>query len=92
MRPRREGRRGLTKKDNKKYFIVNVVIPAILLTLLSEITYVIPPTQCEARVALNLTLILSFTALQFVVSDALPKSSKPTNITRLFLICYFIVA
>jgi len=37
-------------------------------------------------------LILSFTALQFVVSDALPKSSKPTNITRLFLIYYFVVA
>ena len=86
------GAEGTDQKNNKKYFIVNVVIPAILLTLLSEITYVIPPTQCEARVALNLTLILSFTALQFVVSDTLPKSSKPTNITRLFLICYFVVA
>ena len=46
-----------------------MIVPIILLVCLSLITYVIPGENIDARIALNLTLFLSLTALQFIIND-----------------------
>ena len=48
----------------KKYYLINIIVPVLLLVMLSLITYIIPPSSLDARVALNITLFLSLTALQ----------------------------
>ncbi len=50
--------------------------------------YLIPAESLDARIALNLTLFLALTALQFVVNEFLPASSTPTSIGKLVLTCY----
>ena len=46
-----------------------MIVPILLLVALSLITYIIPAESLDARIALNVTLFLSLTALQFVIND-----------------------
>ena len=39
-----------------------------------------------------MTLFLSLTALQFIINDQLPRSSYPSAVTKLILVCYVCVA
>ncbi|QDZ21470.1 ligand-gated ion channel [Chloropicon primus] len=75
-----------------RYYVLNICVPVLLLVALSLITFIIPAESLDARIALNITLFLSLTALQFVVNDQLPKSSYPTAVTKLVLVCYCCVA
>jgi len=75
-----------------RYYVLNMIAPLLLLVCLSFITYIIPPSSLDARIALNVTLFLSLTALQFVVNDQLPKSSYPSSVTELILVCYAVVS
>ena len=52
-----------------KYYVLNMIVPILLLVALSLITYIIPAESLDARIALNVTLFLSLTALQFVIND-----------------------
>ena len=63
-----------------------------MIEALSWITYIIPPGSLDARIGLNVTLFLALTALQFVVNEQLPKSSYPTAVTELILVCYLAVS
>ena len=58
-------------KRFSKYFIVCVIVPAAIMTVLSLITFIIPPSMVTQRVALNLSIILSLTALQFGMNEFL---------------------
>ena len=69
-----------------------MIVPILLLVSLSLITYIIPAESLDARVALNVTLFLSLTALQFIINDQLPRSSYPSAVTKLILVCYVVVA
>eukprot|EP00216_Chloropicon_sp_CCMP2111_P003788 CAMPEP_0198234338 /NCGR_PEP_ID=MMETSP1446-20131203/379_1 /TAXON_ID=1461542 ORGANISM="Unidentified sp, Strain CCMP2111" /NCGR_SAMPLE_ID=MMETSP1446 /ASSEMBLY_ACC=CAM_ASM_001112 /LENGTH=239 /DNA_ID=CAMNT_0043915105 /DNA_START=1 /DNA_END=717 /DNA_ORIENTATION=- len=75
-----------------RYYVLNMVAPLFLLVALSFITYMIPARHFDARLALNVTLFLSLTALQFIINDQLPRSSYPTTVTELILVCYAVVA
>ncbi|QDZ23285.1 ligand-gated ion-channel protein [Chloropicon primus] len=75
-----------------KYYVLNMIVPVLLLVSLSFITYIIPPSSLDSRIGLNVTLFLALTALQFVVNDQLPKSSYPTAVTELILVCYLVVS
>ena len=72
--------------------VLNMIVPILLLVSLSLITYIIPAESLDARVALNVTLFLSLTALQFIINDQLPRSSYPSAVTKLILVCYVVVA
>jgi hypothetical protein len=74
------------------YYVLNMIVPILLLVSLSLITYIIPAESLDARVALNVTLFLSLTALQFIINDQLPRSSYPSAVTKLILVCYVVVA
>eukprot|EP00216_Chloropicon_sp_CCMP2111_P000620 CAMPEP_0198238886 /NCGR_PEP_ID=MMETSP1446-20131203/4423_1 /TAXON_ID=1461542 ORGANISM="Unidentified sp, Strain CCMP2111" /NCGR_SAMPLE_ID=MMETSP1446 /ASSEMBLY_ACC=CAM_ASM_001112 /LENGTH=381 /DNA_ID=CAMNT_0043921377 /DNA_START=1 /DNA_END=1142 /DNA_ORIENTATION=- len=74
-----------------RYYVLNMLAPLFLLVSLSFLTYLIPPHLLEARVTLDVTLFLSLTALQFVVNDQLPRSSYPTTVTELILMCYAVI-
>ena len=56
------------------YYVVNVLVPLMLLVVLSFATYLIPRERLDARLALTVTLFLSLTAMQFMINDILPRS------------------
>jgi len=82
----------VTIKRKASYYILNMLVPILLLVGLSLITYMIPPADLDTRISLNVTLFLSLTALQFIINAELPKSSNPSCITELILASYIMVA
>ncbi len=75
-----------------RFYMWNQILPILLLVSLSLVTYIIPAESLDARIALNLALFLSLTALKFVINDSLPKSTSPSAVTELILVCYLVVA
>ena len=57
-----------------QYYLINMIVPSFMLVIISFITFIIPASGVDSRIALNMTLFLSLTALQFVINDQLPKS------------------
>jgi len=75
-----------------RYYVLNMIVPILLLAALSLVTYVVPPESLDGRIALNLTIFLALTALQFVINDQLPRSSYPSAVLKLLIVSYCAVA
>ncbi len=75
-----------------RYYVLNMIVPILLLVCLSLVTYMIPADSLDTRISLNVTLFLSLTALQFIINAELPKSSNPSAVTELILASYIMVA
>ncbi len=77
----------------KRYWVtpfLTVIVPVLLLVALTFVSYFIHPSQFDSRVTMHVTVFLSMTALQFVISDKLPSSSYATGVEELILIGYII--
>ena len=48
-----------------QYYLINMIVPSFMLVIISFITFIIPASGVDSRIALNMTLFLSLTALQF---------------------------
>lgn len=59
---------------NSNYYVVNVIIPTILLGILNVFTFVIP-TESGEKIGYSITVFLSFPVLLTIVSSELPKTS-----------------
>ena len=66
------------------YFLVNMVIPILILGLLNGLVFLLPPDSGE-RVGFAITSFLTFAVFLTMVSDSLPKAAQPMS-----LLCYFL--
>lgn len=74
----------LTIKRRPGYFLVNMVIPIIILGLLNGLVFLLPADSGE-RVGYAVTAFLTFAVFLTMVSENLPKASQPMS-----LLCYFL--
>lgn len=74
----------LTIKRRPQYFILNMVLPIILIGLLNGFVFVMPFDQ--GRVGFIITGFLSIGVFLTVVADVLPKSSNPMSLLAYFII------
>ena len=72
----------LTLKRMPGYFILNVLAPIVLLSLLTPLVFALPVAN---RVGFTITLFLSFTVCLTLLSDNMPKSSSPMSRMSFFL-------
>lgn len=72
------------------FFVVNIFIPVILLTILTTMGFYLP-TDSGERVGYSITCLLSVSVFMTIVSDNLPRSSKPMSILGSFLMTDFIL-
>ena len=61
-------------KRKPDYFVFTLILPCVLLSVLLFLVYLLPPESGE-KVSLQITVLLSFTVFQVVVSGEMPHSS-----------------
>jgi len=61
------------------YYIVNIIIPCVILSLLATFTFCVPPDSGE-KISLGITLLLSFTVFQLIVAESIPRRSDSVPI------------
>lgn len=65
----------ITLKRVPTYFVMNVVIPSVLITFLSALVYWLPYESGE-KVSLGITVLLSFSIVLLMISDVTPRNGK----------------
>ncbi|XP_067936883.1 neuronal acetylcholine receptor subunit alpha-10-like [Watersipora subatra] len=66
------------------YYIVNIITPCIILSLLATFTFRIPPDSGE-KISLGITILLSFTVFQLIVAESIPKRSDSIPIISVYI-------
>jgi hypothetical protein len=74
----------INMKRRPGYFVVNMVIPILILGLLNGLVFLLPADSGE-RVGFAITAFLTFAVFLTLVSANLPKASEPMS-----LLCYFL--
>ncbi|XP_062583244.1 neuronal acetylcholine receptor subunit alpha-3-like [Saccostrea cucullata] len=75
----------LILKRKSLYFIINMLAPILLLSLLNPLVFALPVESGE-RVSYAITIFLSFAVFMTLLSDNIPKSSEPMSLMSYFLI------
>ena len=70
---------------NPQYLIINVIMPILFLNLLNALVFVLP-TESGERVSYSITVLLSIAVFMTIVSDILPRTSKPMPIISYVLL------
>lgn len=69
------------------FYVVNVIVPVIVIGILNILVFVMPPESGE-RVGFSVTVLLSMSVFLTIVSDNLPEASQP----NLSLLSYFLLS
>ncbi|XP_048730329.2 acetylcholine receptor subunit beta-type unc-29-like [Ostrea edulis] len=75
----------LILKRKSLYFVINMLAPILLLSVLNPLVFVLPVDSGE-RVSYAITIFLSFAVFMTLLSDNIPKSSEPMSLMSYFLI------
>ncbi len=68
------------------YYIVNIVGPCILLSVLGLLSLCLPP-ECGEKISLQITVLLAFTVFQLLISDSVPQSATVPVIVIYISLC-----
>ena len=63
------------------YFIFNVIIPTICLSVLSAMVFRMPPEAGE-KMGLSVTVLMSYSVMLMIMSDNIPRSNKLPIISK----------
>ena len=59
------------------FYVVNIILPSIMLHMLATSTFLVPPDAGE-RISLGLTCFLAYPVFTLIVADKVPDSSVST--------------
>ena len=66
------------------YFIFNVIIPTVCLSILSAMVFRMPPKVGE-KMGLSVTVLMSYSVMLMIMSDNIPRSSKLPIISKTWI-------
>ncbi len=66
-------------KRNPGYFIVNMLIPVMLISMLSALVFLLPAEAGE-KISMSTTVFLSYTVVLLMVSEITPRGGSTTPI------------
>jgi nicotinic acetylcholine receptor len=61
-------------KRKPKFYMINVVAPCILMSVLASLVFYLPPESGE-KVSLGITVLLSFSVFLLLIAENVPKTS-----------------
>ena len=61
------------------YYVLNIIIPAAVLAILSTLTYILPIESGE-KLSMGISLLLAFTMFMLILSDNAPQTSDNSPI------------
>ena len=73
------------------YVLINVIFPILFLCLLNSMVFVLPAESGE-RISYSVTVLLAVAVYMTIVSDNLPKLSKPVPVVSYLLLSNLIVS
>jgi len=59
------------------YYMINIVFPCLWLSILSTLTFWLPPDSGE-KITLGITVLLAFSVFMLLVAENMPKTSDST--------------
>ncbi|XP_067931422.1 neuronal acetylcholine receptor subunit alpha-7-like isoform X2 [Watersipora subatra] len=77
-------------RRRKLYYLVNIVLPCVMLAVLTLLTFTIP---CEAgeKISFSVTILLSLTVFQLMVAEALPATSDAVPVIAVYFCCVMLL-
>ncbi|KAJ8319468.1 hypothetical protein KUTeg_004559 [Tegillarca granosa] len=81
----------LTLVRKPVYFLLNMVLPVLVLSLLNTVVFLLPAASGE-RIGFTLTAFLTFAVFLSLVSENLPRTSSPLSLLCYFLMCMVLVS
>ncbi|RUS87280.1 hypothetical protein EGW08_004960, partial [Elysia chlorotica] len=75
---------GLILKRRRAYYVVNIVMPVIFLSLTSTLVFALPAEAGE-KISMGITVLLAYAVYLTIVSDHLPNTSVQTSILAVYL-------
>ena len=72
----------LVRKAN--FYLVNLILPSIMLSLLECVTFILPEQQV-IRIQLSVLLLLAYTMFLSVIQNDLPRSSDQTPLLTIYV-------
>ena len=76
-------------KRKPMFFIVNMILPIVLLAFLSLFTFVLP-ADCGEKISYSITVFLAFAVFLTIVSAALPANSQTISLISSYLVFHLI--
>ena len=67
------------------YYILNVIIPVVCLSVLSAMVFRMPAEAGE-KMGLSVTVLMSYSVILMIMSDNVPRSSKLPIISKKFMV------
>ena len=70
----------------RPYYVITLLVPAMLLSVLMVLTFLLP-TDCGERLGYSMTILLSYTVMMTITSQLIPTTSKETpHISKILLV------
>ena len=66
----------LTLKRRPLYYLLNIVIPSLVLAVLSALTFAVPVDSGE-KLSLGISILLAFSVFMLILQDNTPESDSP---------------
>ena len=70
------------------YYILNLILPPIILSFLSLMVFLLPPQSGE-KLTLSLSILLSYSVLLGTINESLPKVSSSVCVFSVYLLVMF---
>ncbi|CAG5129486.1 unnamed protein product, partial [Candidula unifasciata] len=68
----------------RTFYVLNTIIPVMMLSLLNVLVFLLPASSGE-KMALAVTVLLSFTVYLSIISEVMPKTSESISILAVYL-------
>ncbi|XP_050397757.1 acetylcholine receptor subunit alpha-L1 [Patella vulgata] len=68
----------------RTFYVLNTIVPVVLLSFLNVLVFLLPASSGE-KMALAVTVLLSFTVYLSIVSEVMPKTSESISILAVYL-------
>lgn len=72
------------------YYGFNLIIPCALISMLTLLTFILPPGEGE-KIGLGITILLSLSVFQMIVADMVPATSMAVPIVGVYFACVTIM-
>ena len=70
-----------------RYFILNIIIPTICLSVLSVFVFLIQP-QAGEKVSVSVAILMSYSVILLMISDNIPRSDKLPIVSKYYVKLY----
>ena len=74
----------MTLRRKGGYYMLNIIVPSILMSTLELLTFILPPNQ-TIRIEVSFICLLAYTMFQSVIQADLPKSADQTPLLSIYI-------